>query len=181
VTFFEQASSVIPALRYRWAIYEVNEVVPPDRLFSVAVIGPARTRALAAGTGTEWGIAAAPWTPRTAEQAKQACVEMFRVVQGDLGPDPRSYVLYEPGRTPLPAMQRENRALLLGKVRGASRVRANPAAARWETRVWILAVANNVSAYRVRCNFPLRSPGAPHMYSLTALDSVIGPRNPLAI
>ena len=179
VTFVDRESRVVPGLHYRWASYEVDEVDPPFRLYAVAVAGPTGSQVLR--TGNDWGSAAAPWTPRTAQQAKQACVEMFQAVHADLGPEPTSYVPYEPGRTVLPRMQPENRQILLRKVRGGSQVRRYSGPARSESRVWVLAVAHNVSAYRVRCSFPLYGSAASALYSLTVTDSVIGPRNRLAI
>ena len=179
VKYMDLPSRVVPGLNYRWASYEVTEVQPSYRLFAVAVVSKGQTRILR--TGSDWGAAAAPWEPRTAAVAKQACVEMFQVLHARLGPDPHSYVEYDPGRTRLPRMSSENRDLLLQKVRSRSQVRRDRTAGQLEQRIWILGIGHSVSAYRVRCRYPFHFPVTPPSYSLTVTDSVIGPRNRLVI
>jgi hypothetical protein len=179
VSFSNEPSRVVPRLYYHWATFQPPEVTPIVSLYAVAAVGANRARVVR--NVSDWAAVAAPWYPRTVDDAERTCVEMFRIVRSDLGPGSQSYTPYDPGHDSLPPLNAHDRSLITLRVTTGSRVVRHGSSARWDVRVWVLSFKNNVAAHRLRCSLPHQSAGAASLYSVAVVDSVIGPPNPLAL
>ena len=177
VRFSDEVSHIIPGLHYRWADYSYWDTAVTSHYFAAAAIGLAENRVVQ--SAADWGAVVGSWGPRTPTEAKNACVEMFRIVRSDAGPGLDRYMLYEPPTSPLPEMEASEERYLRRRMRSRSVVRALTSPARWEVEVWAFSGGGNETGHRVRCTLPRMDRSTPSSFRVEIARTVQAPANPL--
>jgi hypothetical protein len=177
VHFADEASQVIPGLRYRWADYRLWDDAATLRYHAVMVSGALGARVVR--TAAEWSTVVGPWYPTDAADAKHACLEVFRAVRTDAGPGPDRYVLYEPPGNPLPGMDPAGARHLRRNMDDTSRVRAFSSPARWDVKMWVVSGYWNGTGHRIHCTLPRTSSDPRVPFDVQIVRTVQAPPNRL--
>jgi hypothetical protein len=158
-------SDVLPSLTYTWAVYKPHGI-PHAYLFAVAARNGSVSRVLA--RPDDWFQIAAGWYPRTASDARTACVEIVRTTGEVRDPEHRAIPVKEASQEILAMPPSLQKAASRALADSDAVTELDPRTHRWVVEVWMFEAGRST---RYQCTLG-PSPQEEKLVEIDRIDGV---------